>query len=97
VDLNPDRAQEVSIEEFVAKVGSPIAQLGVQDLGQFICNLFVLGIHELRHQDSGKEPGKVIELGCEFFEILIGEVAIFETIKICIVDGPMSEYEIPHL
>jgi hypothetical protein len=97
MDINTDGSQEVSIEEFVAKVGSSIAQLGVEDFGQFICNLFVLGIHELRHQDSGKEPGKVIELGCEFFEILIGEVTTFETIKICIVDGPMSEYEIPHL
>src|SRR5207302_2883292 len=97
VHLDTDGSQEVSIEEFVALVGLPVAQLGVQDLGQFIGNLLVLGIHELRYQDLREEPGKVIELGCEFHEVCIGEVTTSETIKVRIVDGSVSEYDIPHL
>jgi hypothetical protein len=82
VDINTDGSQEVSIEEFVTKAGLAIAQLGVQDLSQLIGNLLILGIHELRHQDLGEKPRKVIKFDCEFFEIIIGEATAFETIKI---------------
>ena len=78
-------------------LGATIPQLRVQDFREFVCHGLVLGVHELGHQDLGKEASEVIELDGELAIPFVRDLAGLEAIQIRIVNGPMVQHVVPHL
>src|SRR5690242_17978121 len=74
-----------------------VTQLGIENFGEFVSDLFIFGIHELRDENTWKESCEIIELDGEFSKLPVRNISRAKPGEIGIIDRTMPEHEAPHV